>query len=165
MFHSATTENPTTPTHRLARPPKVDEIEVRAPVSSAVLLRAPQAIRRPAHPMATWRTPSRKKPTRPGADHRVRLGRLGGVRGHLGEGPGGLGGLLADLVRHLRDLLGPLLDRLEHRLGQGGAVVRGVRAGHARTIAPGTRVRGRAGRTWRRGVETCPGSGIFPGMS
>ena len=63
-FHSATTENPTTPTHRLARPPKVDESDVRAPDSSAVLLRAPQAIRRPAHPMTTWSTPSRKKPMR-----------------------------------------------------------------------------------------------------
>jgi hypothetical protein len=36
-FHRATTEKPTTPTQRLARPPTVPEIEVSAPDSSAVL--------------------------------------------------------------------------------------------------------------------------------
>ena len=62
--HTATTENPTTPTHRLARPPTVDEIEVSAPVSSAVPLPAPQAMRSPAQPIAMCSRPSRAKPVR-----------------------------------------------------------------------------------------------------
>ena len=75
----------------------------------------------------------------PGRDRRVRLGDLGGVGRHLGEGGGGLPGGLGDVARHLggarsADVLGDLADGLDDGQPAGVLVVVGRR--HARKPSP-----------------------------